>query len=193
MWLRPPLWANDVAFAFGFLPTKTRRTECEPPQCQQVGRNEATTSATRVLKTERSEVSRTALGSGGEALLRTRVRERTDVGWAWRGRCSIFETSHRLRFTPGSPWRPDAPGFCTSTGSASRRCACLRGASARPPGAAGSGDRSLPPPALPPVPFSVPWSLSAASLAAPGGKVWKNRGRAGLHLGSVGHPESRCK
>lgn len=88
-----------------------------------MGRNEATTTATRLLETERSEVSRTALGSGGEALLRTRVGERTDVGWAWRGRCSLPSRRRTAHALPpgrhGDRTRPaSAPALARRPGAA---------------------------------------------------------------------------
>lgn len=124
MWLRPPLWANDVAFAFGFLPTKTRRKVVRTtpvPACgEERGHHNCNVG---VKNSERSEVSRTAQGTGGEALLRTRVGERTDVGWAWRGRCSLPSRRRPAHALPpgrhGDRTRPaPAPALARRPGAA---------------------------------------------------------------------------
>lgn len=152
-----------------------------------------TNSAAGVIKTRAADVPGNAVLSEGPAPCRPAPRpaharrERAGVGWAGRGAARLLlATSHRPGFRAGSPWRLDAAGSCCSTGSASRRCACRWAASARPAGAAGSGEgrgaaggvrpagvreRGAPPegcPALlPSFARCVPRSRSGASLAAP--------------------------
>lgn len=111
-----------------------------------MGRNEAATIATGVLKTPSSQKFLESSGSGWkDASARApRGARQSRAGVAERDRRCTFATSRRPRFTTRSPWRPDAPGSCSSTGWESRRCACLLAASAPSPGAAGSGDGPLP-------------------------------------------------
>lgn len=155
-----------------------------------MGRNEAATVATRVLKTPSAKKFLESSGSGWkDASARARLGERARVGWAWLS-VSGAEPS-RLRAAHALP--PGRHGDRTRSAPAP--------ALAGSPGAAPASWRpwrhprerrvQVMVPSLPPLPISVLWSLSGASLAAP---VKERSGRTAggsvFNLGAWGHLKS---
>lgn len=192
-----------------------------------MGRDKATTKSTRppgvlgvstsgVRRSRAPEVSRTAPGARGKAVLSSALPRFCARAWGarWRrvgvarGGATAGRRSAPSSICAGSPWRPDAAGNCNCPGAASWRGPRHSAATARPagergrqPGARGSGDsrgaraRGAPARKAPHSPASLSlyfrWFRRGGSLAAPfsAGKLWKDGGRKPLKLGSVGLPQ----
>lgn len=192
-----------------------------------MGRDKATTKPTRppgvlgvstsgVRRSRAPEVSRTAPGARGKAVLSSALPRFCARAWGarWRrvgvarGGATAGRRSAPSSICAGSPWRPDAAGNCNRLGAASWRgprhsaaTAWPAGERGRQPGARGSGDsrgaraRGAPARKAPHSPASLSlyfrWFRRGGSLAAPfsAGKVWKDGGRKSLKLGSGGLPQ----
>lgn len=151
-----------------------------------MGWNEAATIAI-VLKTPSANKFLESSGSGWKDASARAPRSacQSPVGVAEREQRCTFATSRRPRFSTRSPWRPDAPGSCTSTGWESRRCACLLAALAPSQEAARSGDG--PHPSCRPSPFLFVVLLQRVAAAPVKERSGRPAGGRVFNLEAWGH------